>query len=61
MGKEDEYIIGEPQQYKVGNILFTVEPRYRKDGQTMGEILLRLMMADVEKEMWNRIHSENEE
>ncbi len=38
---EKEYIAGEPQRYEIGGRVFIVEPRYRKDGESMADILLR--------------------
>ena len=38
MGKE--YIAGETQRYEIGGRVFIVEPRYRKDGESMADILL---------------------
>ena len=40
---EKEYIAGEPQRYEIGGRVFIVEPRYRKDGESMADILLKLM------------------
>ncbi len=51
---EKEYIVGEPQRYEIGNHVFIVEPQYRKDGESMYDILLKLMMADVEEKKWNK-------
>ena len=39
---EKEYIAGEPQRYEIGGRVFIVEPRYRKDGESMADILLNL-------------------
>ena len=47
---EKEYIAGEPQRYEIGNRVFIVEPRYDKNGESMSDILLKLMMADVDVE-----------
>ena len=44
---EREYIAGEPQRYEIGGRVFIVEPRYRKDGESMADILLKLMFADL--------------
>ena len=44
---EKEYIAGEPQRYEIGGRVFIVEPRYRKDGESM----LKLMFADLDEEM----------
>ncbi len=44
---EKEYIVGEPQRYEIGNRVFIVEPQYRKDGESMYDILFKLMMADT--------------
>ena len=35
---EKEYIAGEPQRYEIGGRVFIVEPRYRKDGESMADI-----------------------
>ena len=48
---EREYIAGEPQRYEIGGRVFIVEPRYRKDGESMADILLKLMFADLDEEM----------
>ena len=42
---EKEYIAGEPQRYEIGNRVFIVEPRYDKNGESMSDILLKLMMS----------------
>ena len=42
---------GEPQRYEIGGRVFIVEPRYRKDGESMADILLKLMFADLDEEM----------
>ena len=55
---EKEYIAGEPQRYEIGNRAFIVEPRYDKNGESMSDILLKLMMADVDEKMWNEGHRE---
>lgn len=55
---EREYIAGEPQRYEIGNHVFIVEPRYNKKGESMSDILLKLMMADVEETIWNENHGE---
>lgn len=55
---EKEYIAGEPQRYEIGNRVFIVEPRYDKNGESMSDILLKLMMADVDEKMWNEGHRE---
>ena len=31
--------------------VFIVEPRYRKDGESMADILLKLMFADLDEKM----------
>ena len=49
MGKE--YIAGETQRYEIGGRVFIVEPRYRKDGESMADILLKLMFADLDEKM----------
>ena len=48
---EKEYIAGEPQRYEIGGRVFIVEPRYRKDGESMADILLKLMFADLDEKM----------
>ena len=55
---EKEYIACEPQRYEIGNRVFIVEPRYDKNGESMSDILLKLMMADVDEKMWNEGHRE---
>ena len=55
---EKAYIAGEPQRYEIGNRVFIVEPRYDKNGESMSDILLKLMMADVDEKMWNEGHRE---
>ncbi len=55
---EKEYIAGEPQRYTIGNRVFIVEPKYRKDGESMSDILLKLMLADVDEQIWNETHGE---
>ena len=55
---EKEYIAGEPQRYEIGKRVFIVEPRYEKNGESMSDILLKLMMADVDEKMWNEGHRE---
>ena len=40
---EKEYIAGEPQRYEIGGRVFIVEPRYRKDGESMADILLEFI------------------
>ena len=55
---EKEYIAGEPQRYEIGIRVFIVEPRYDKNGESMSDILLKLMMADVDEKMWNEGHRE---
>ena len=55
---EKEYIAGEPKRYEIGNRVFIVEPRYDKNGESMSDILLKLMMADVDEKMWNEGHRE---
>ena len=44
-------IPGQAHTYKVGNINFIVTPVYRTNGQgeTMSDILLKLMKADTER------------
>lgn len=53
---EKKYIAGEPQRYEIGNRVFIVEPRYDKNGESMSDILLKLMVADVDEKMWNEGH-----
>jgi len=48
---EKEYIAGKPQRYEIGGRVFIVEPRYRKDGESMADILLKLMLADLDEKM----------
>ena len=48
---EKEYIAGEAQRYEIGGRVFIVEPRYRKDGESKADILLKLMFADLDEEM----------
>ena len=48
---EKEYIAGEPQRYEIGGRVFIVEPWYRKDGESMADILLKLMCADLDEKM----------
>ena len=36
---EKEYIAGESQRYEIGGRVFIVEPRYRKDGESMAKEL----------------------
>ena len=48
---EKEYIAGESQRYEIGGRVFIVEPRYRKDGESMADILLKLMFADLDEKM----------
>ena len=55
---EKEFIVGEPQRYQFGNRVFIVEPHYRKDGEDINTILLRMMLADVDKQMWDKAHSD---
>ena len=55
---EKEYIAGELQRSEIGNRVFIVEPRYDKNGESMSDILLKLMMADVDEKMWNEGHRE---
>ena len=50
-GMEKEYIAGEPQRYEIGGRVFIVEPWYRKDGESMADILLKLMFADLDEKM----------
>ena len=42
-------IAGEPQRHEIGNRVFIVEPCYDKNGESMSDILLKLMMADVDE------------
>ena len=55
---EKEYIPDEPQRYQFGNRVFIVEPYYNKNGESMADILLKLMMADIEQKLWNANHKE---
>lgn len=48
---EKEYIAGESRRYEIGGRVFIVEPRYRKDGESMADILLKLMFADLDEKM----------
>ena len=48
---EKEYIAGEPQRYEIDGRVFIVEPQYRKDGESMADILLKLMYADLDEKM----------
>ena len=48
---EKEYIAGEPQRYEIGGRVFIVEPRYRKDGESMADILLKLMFAGCRQDL----------
>lgn len=54
---EKEYIAGEPQRYEFGNRVFIVEPRYRKDGEDIKTILLRMMCNDIDEQLWDEAHS----
>ncbi len=45
---EKEYVVGELQRYQIGNCVFIVEPYYNKNGESMEDILLKLLMADIE-------------
>lgn len=55
---EKEYVAGEPQRYQIGNRFFIVEPYYNKNGESMEDILSKLMMADIEQKLWNANHKE---
>ena len=55
---EKEYIPDEPQRYQYGDRVFIVEPYYNKNGESMADILLKLMMADLEEQMRNEAHKE---
>lgn len=44
---EKEYIAGEPQRYEIGGRVFIVEPRYRKDGESMADILLKQSISQI--------------
>ena len=55
---EQEYIAGDPQRYEIGKRVFIVEPRYDKNGESMSDILLKLMMAHVDEKMGNAGHRE---
>ena len=52
---EKEYIAGGPQRYEIGNRVFIVEPRYDKNGESMSDILLKLMVADIEEKYGTKI------
>ena len=52
---EKEYIAGELQRYEIGNRVFIVEPRYDKNGESMQDILLKLMVADIEEKYGTKI------
>lgn len=58
LGVVKEYIAGEPQRYEIGNRVFIVEPRYDKNGKSMSDILLKLIMANIEEKMRNKVHRE---
>ena len=46
----EKEIDGKEYKYKVGNITFIVTPVYpEKQGETMFDIFLKLMKADVER------------
>ena len=53
---EKEYIAGETQRYEIGGRVFIVEPRYRKDGESMADILLKLMFADGPVKIYAQIY-----
>ena len=55
---EKEYVAGELQRYQIGKRVFIVEPYYNKNGESMEDILLKLMMADIEQKLWNANHKE---
>ena len=57
---EKEYVPGEPQRYQIGTRVFIVEPYYNKNGESMADILLKLMMADIDEKMWNEAHKKND-
>ena len=44
MQKEESYI------YEIGKMKFVVEPVYKDKGETIWDILLKLMLADLELE-----------
>ena len=48
---EKEHIAGEPQRYEIGGRVFIVAPRDRKEGESLADILLKLMFADLDEEM----------
>ena len=52
---EKEYVPGKPRRYQIGKRVFIVEPYY-KNGESMEDILLKLMMADMDEKMWNETH-----
>lgn len=56
---DKEYVPGEPQRYQIGKRVFIVEPYYNKNGESMEDILLKLMMADIDEKMWNETHKKN--
>lgn len=55
---EKEYVEGEPQRYQIGNRVFILELYYNKKGESMEDILLKLVMADIEQKLWNDNHKE---
>jgi len=46
-GKEG-YMANEEYVYYMGKITFIVTPVYKENGETMGEILLKLMLTDID-------------
>ena len=57
---EKEYVAGELQLYQIGNRVFIVEPYYNKNGESMEDILLKLMMADIEQKLWKKCSHANQ-
>ena len=55
---EDPVPVKEEYIYQVGKIQFIVTPVYKDKGESMRDILLKLMMADVDEKMWNEGHRE---
>ena len=48
---EKEYVPGKPRRYQIGKRVFIY-----KNGESMEDILLKLMMADMDEKMWNETH-----
>ena len=53
---EKEYVAGEPQRYQIRKRVFIVEPYYNKNSESMEDILLKLIMADMDEKMWHETH-----